>query len=197
MAVGTLAERKGKDELEPFRFKPSQCSRTLVTGKPSRARTHRYSGPFLPYRSKGNHHTYSLYDELPSPPPSSSWNLPPRRWKWGWNKGDRYLHNEGVWSWNLQSAANEGRVEAVDQEIEDEMKTTMSLDEVRQRLPFHLYLKFLAEFGRGQTDALTLVLCSFVASRTTARILLRVCLAGHLLPSCSSRRRARLAEGPV
>lgn len=99
--------------------------------------TQRYSPPFQAHRSAGNGHTYSLYDSLPGPDvqPSNSdaWGIPAQRWKWGWNDGDGYLHkgqDAGVWAWDVEPSTTSDKSEA-SREIEGEMKSTMSLDEVR------------------------------------------------------------------
>lgn len=51
----------------------------------------------------------------------------PKRWKWGWKKGEGYLRDEGVWKWDALEQT-EGEENA---EMEDAMNLTMSLDEVR------------------------------------------------------------------
>lgn len=97
--------------------------------------TQRYSGPFLPFRSEGNAHTYSLYDALPgpevSPSTSTAWETSAQRWKWGWQNGEGYLHsgsNAGVWAWDVQPPNAE--TSEASEEVEREMKSTISLDEV-------------------------------------------------------------------
>lgn len=95
--------------------------------------TRLYSGPFAPFRTAGNAHTFQLYDHLPGPVDQQGWE-PARRWRWGW-KGKEDYGAVGQWDWEVQETEDGAP------EIEKDMESEMTLGEVRFSPHFSLGLE--------------------------------------------------------